>query len=173
MIQAITAATAPPLWRRAAPVPLATLVLAGTLATSTACGSDQPTEPNGSPVGHYTLSQVDRASLPATIHRGPWFDAATNHFYNQLILAVTAGMLELKADDRFNLSFDLEITGDGQLSAATIDVNGTYERRSYGVLLTPDEQSFGVAAATFRSTALTMTIDFVGKGKINQYSFSR
>src|SRR5262245_9168850 len=118
MIHAINGATAPPLWRRAAPVPLATLVLAGTLASSTACSSDQSTGPNGSPVGRYTLSQVDRASLPATIHRGPWFDAANNHFYNQLLLAVSAGTLELKADDHFSLSFDLEITADGQLSAA-------------------------------------------------------
>jgi hypothetical protein len=172
MITAISAAS-PPLWRRAAPVPLATLLLAGTLAGSTACGSDQTTGPNGSVEGRYALGQVDLASLPATIHRGPWFDAARNHFYNQLILVVTAGVLELNADNSFRLTFDLQISGDGQLSAATVEVNGVYERRSNGVLLVPDQQSFGVAAATFRSAELTMNIDFLGKGKINQYSFSR
>src|SRR5687767_11851971 len=109
-----TSLTAPHRGRRGIQGRIAALLVAATLAAAIACaGGDSSTGPSSAkPAGAYELRQVDGGAVPAKIYHGPYFDAATPHFYNQLIVEVTTGTIELDEDGRFRIELGYRFTGD-------------------------------------------------------------
>src|SRR5687768_3722599 len=94
-----TSHTAPHRVRRAVHRGITVLLVGATLAVTACAGDSSSTGPStAKPVGAYELRQVDGNAVPAKIYHGPYFDAATPHFYNQLIVEVTQGTIELDAD---------------------------------------------------------------------------
>src|SRR5215208_2350948 len=106
---------------------LAALVVAAAFAVTGCGGSDSSTGPGtGKPTGAYELRQVDGNAIPAKIYHGPYFDAATPHFYEQLIVEVTQGTIELGADGRFRIELGYRFNGDGKIAVRGLEDEGEY-----------------------------------------------
>src|ERR1051325_321252 len=76
--------------------------------------SDSSTSPRSrGPQGTYTLRRVAQKGVPTEIHHGPWFDPAAHHFYNQLVVTVTGGAVELLANGSFAVWIEYDVVADG------------------------------------------------------------
>ena len=119
------------------------IALAATLLTgATGCAApDSATGPKnegGGVAGSYSLSQANASKLPAKLYHGPYYDADIPHFWNQLVVTVTDGALELDDDGRYALSIDLSFTADGESASTSVDVEGDYEVQGDQVFFTAD-----------------------------------
>jgi hypothetical protein len=159
--------------RRRTGVTFAALLLAATLAGTTACGADKSTSPRGRPAGSYALQQVGGAGLPASLFSGPFTDPETGQHYDQLTIKVTAGAITLTAQSRFHLTVQLGITADGQSGTASLDVEGSYTTQGAEVTLNPDDQSLGAKVATLGSGALVLGLDPLGLGAEKPFRFRK
>src|SRR5262245_30331601 len=70
-----------------------------TLVSLSACsGGGGPTEPSnkGLVTGTYTLEEVDDEELPVAVHRGAYWDPDTGEFWNNYVVEVKGGYIELR-----------------------------------------------------------------------------
>ncbi|MFN8572170.1 MAG: hypothetical protein U0132_08940 [Gemmatimonadaceae bacterium] len=139
--------------------------------TAAACGSDHSTGPASGPAGTYALQQVDGTTPPVEIHHGPWFDPVNHHFYNQLVVRVTHGTLDMDGTANFEMSFELSFVADGQPSQNTLTISGSYTKNGNDILLLPS--TGGSIAATLQQRTVTIAIDFMEKGVALDYTFRR
>ncbi|MFN8582253.1 MAG: hypothetical protein U0163_14925 [Gemmatimonadaceae bacterium] len=141
-------------------------------ALLTGCGgSDSGTGPSRGPAGSYALRQIDGTAPPVEIHHGPWFDATNHHFYNQFVLQVTDGVLELDGTANFSLQFNMQYVGDGQPGQTSLMVQGSYTINGASVQLLPNQG--GVIEARLQNNIVTIGIDFMKKGASLDYTFRR
>ena len=171
----LTSLTAPRVVRRAASRGIAAFVIAATVALVTACAGDSSgTGPSTTkPAGVYELQQVDGNALPAKIYHGPYFDAETPHFYNQLIAEVTQGTMELGADGRFRIELGYRFTGDGQTAFGELEDEGEYDVQGGEIQFRGDDG--GQFSATLRNGTIELPLPNTLKKEqpIVRYSFRR
>jgi hypothetical protein len=170
-----TSHTAPHRVPRAAHNRITTLLVAATFAAVTACAGDSSsTGPStAKPVGAYELRQVDGNAVPAKIYHGPYFDAATPHFYNQLIVEVTQGTIELDADGRFLIELGYRFTGDGKTALSELEDEGEYRIQGDEIQFASDEG--GQYTATLQNGTIDLPLPNTLKKEqpIVRYSFRR
>lgn len=149
------------------------LFLLAALSGAAACGSDGATSPKKTPTptGTYALRQVDQKAPPAEIYHGPYFDAANQHFYNQLVVTVTGGGIELDELNHFSFWIDLSYLGDGVRATKRVSLDGTYELQ--GSLVIVHVPNAPAAGFTIDSGQIVQAIDLMGKGDVAQYTFKK
>jgi hypothetical protein len=153
---------------------LAALVVAAAFAVTGCAGSDSSTGPStGTPAGAYELRQVDGNAIPAKIYHGPYFDAATPHFYNQLIVEVTQGTIELDADGRFRIELGYRFNGDGQIAVRALEDEGEYQVQGGEIQFESDDG--GQYSATLQDGTIDLPLPNTLKKEqpIVRYSFRR
>jgi hypothetical protein len=116
---------------------------------------------------------VDGNAVPAKIYHGPYFDAATPHFYNQLIVEVTEGTIELDADGRFRIELGYRLTGDGQTTVSELNDEGEYQVQGGEIRFESDEG--GQYSATLQKGTIDLPLPNTLKDEqpIVRYSFRR
>jgi hypothetical protein len=102
-----------------------------------ACSGGGPTEPkqSGKVTGTYVLEAADHEELPAAIHRGAYLDPETGIFFNNYIVEMKDGYIELRENETFFLSFELHISADGQVGEGTVDFEGEWDEVQDGIVL--------------------------------------
>ena len=153
---------------------LAALVVAAAFAVTGCAGSDSSTGPSTrTPAGAYELRQVDGNAIPAKIYHGPYFDAATPHFYNQLIVEVTQGTIELDADGRFRIELGYRFNGDGKIAVNALKDEGDYQVQGGEIQFESDDG--GQYSATLQDGTIDLPLPNTLKENqpIVRYSFRR
>jgi len=150
---------------------IAAMALVAALAGATACGSDSGTGPAKGPEGLYPLQQVDGSAPPVEIHHGPYFDAPTHHFYNQLVMQVTGGTIELDDNANFSMEFEMEYVGDGEPGTTSLQLEGSYTVNGSDILFMPNIG--GTLSGTLQGKAITLSIDFLQEDNPLDYTFRR
>lgn len=147
---------------------------AGATAFSlSACGSGGPTTaPTGGKVtGTYTLEYVEDEELPVAIHRGAWLDPATGIFYNNFVVEITNGYMELRENETFYLALQVRIQADGQEAQTTVEFEGEWDEvKDQVVLRIPGG---GMQVLDRDGSWLTTDIDIVGTGESVELDFKR
>ena len=153
---------------------LTALLVAATFAAVTACAGDSSTGPStDKPAGVYELQQVDGNAVPAKIYHGPYFDAATPRFYNQLIVEVTTGTIELDQDGRFRIELGYRFTGDGKTALSELEDEGEYQVEDGEIQFQSDEG--GEYSATLQNGTIELPLPITLKEAqpIVRYAFRR
>jgi hypothetical protein len=138
----------PSLRRRVTPTPrtgrLRALVAAAAIALAACTGTEPET-----PIGDYTLSQVDGKSVPVALFAEPEYQ-----------VTVRAGTLALSADGKYVAAVTTDETVDGFKSTYVDSTSGTWAE-SAGTLVFTDALDKTEQTATFASPQLTMTMPSV------------
>lgn len=150
------------------------LTLAAALLAAPGCSSDKGTGPAEKlPAGTYSLHQIDDDAPPVTIHQGPWLDPVNVTFYNKFIVKITGGEVELDDNGQFLMNFTADINGDGQQWSAVLDIAGAYAIEDDEVWFYPEDADLNPVSSPLQNGAITLGIDFMGKGVANYYHFAK
>ena len=150
------------------------LLTLGLLATI-ACGGnggDKATGPTATVEGHYNLRNVDGNQLPVEVYHGPWFDGVKKRFYNQRIVVVKSGVINLDDTDGWAMTLDVQVTLDAVTTQQTWAIMGSYEIDGDEILLS----SYDVDAelvGTIRKGTISLSMDPAGSEREKSYSFTR
>src|SRR5215471_12473221 len=106
---------------------VASLLLATALLMTVACGGDsagdKATGPGPTTVeGNYNLRTIDGNRLPVEVYHGPWFDPVNRRFYNQRIISIKNGVINLDGTDRWAMTMDAQVTLDGATTQQTLAI---------------------------------------------------
>ena len=103
--------------------------VAAFMAISACSGGGGPTEPtNGKFVtGTYTLEYIDDEELPVAIHRGAYRDPETGQFWNNFVVEVTGGYIELRQNETFYIAFNVRVNADGQTGQTILEMEGEWD----------------------------------------------
>ena len=140
------------------------------------CGADGggPTGPSGGKVtGTYVLEYVDEEELPVSVHHGPWLDPATGIFYNNFVVRVTGGYIELRENESFYLALHVQLEGDGQTGQTVMEFEGEWDLVKDQVMLRVQFPIFGNQVLERDGSWLTTDIDFLGLGDSSKLEFKR
>jgi len=156
---------------------VASLLLATALLVTIACGGngggDKTTGPTTTTVeGNYNLRTVDDNQLPVEVYHGPWFDPVNTRFYNQRIVVVKSGVINLDATDRWTLTFDVQETLDDFTTQQTWTVMGSYEIDGEDIVLSAFDDA-GEVEGTIKKGTISLTMDVGGSERTKAYSFKR
>jgi hypothetical protein len=144
-----------------------------TFIGASGCGSGSPTTaPNGGKVtGTYTLEYVEDEELPVAIHRGAWLDPATGIFYNNFVVELTNGYIELRENETFYMALQVRIQADGQEAVTMVEFEGEWDEVKDQVLLRIP--GAGMQVFDRDGSWLTTDIDLVGTGESVELDFKR
>ena len=157
---------------RVAPLLLAVALLAG-VACGGNGGGDKTTGPATTTVeGNYNLRTVDGNRLPVEVYHGPWLDPVNTRFYNQMILVVKNGVINLDETDRWAMTLDVQMTLDAVTTQQTLAVMGTYEIDGDDILLSAFDGDTELSG-TIRKGTISLTMDVGGSKRDKAYSFTR
>jgi hypothetical protein len=156
---------------RIAPLLLATALLA-TIACGSNGGGDKTTGPTTTVEGNYNLRTVDGNRLPVEVYHGPWFDAANTRFYNQMILVVKNGVINLDDTDGWAMTMDVQMTLDAVTTQQTLAIMGTYEIDGDDIVLSAFDDETELAG-TIKKGTISLTMDVGGSKRDKAYSFGR
>ena len=146
------------------------------IAMSLACApnSDSSTSPQqADPRGMYQLEAINAVLLPSKAYHGPYFDPVTTRFYNQQIVMVNRGSINLLNNGNWAIAMDLTITRDGVVSTKAYYADGTYEIVGNELRLTTRTGTTGSATGTISDGNLSLTLDLLGAKTTRQYDFGR
>ena len=144
-----------------------------TFAGASGCGSGSPTTaPNGGTVtGTYTLEYVEDEELPGAIHRGAWLDPATGIFYNNFVVELTNGYIELRENETFYMALQVRIQADGQEAVTMLEFDGEWDQVKDQVILRIP--GAGMQVFDRDGSWLTTNVDIVGTGDVVELDFKR
>lgn len=152
------------------------LLTLGLLATI-ACGGDggggdKTTGPTATVEGNYNLRNVDGNQLPVEVYHGPWFDGVNKRFYNQRIIVVKKGVINLDDTDRWAMTLDVQVTLDAVTTQQTLAITGDYEIDGDEILLSSVDVD-GELAGTIKKGTISLSMDVGGSERAKSYSFTR
>jgi hypothetical protein len=152
--------TTPFSWMRSGMFAAAFLVLS-------ACGADAPTSPGsgGKVTGTWVLEDIDDEELPVAVHRGPYLDPNTGAFFNNYVLRISSGYLEIRENETFYLVFQIRIEADGQTAAGNMELEGEWDLVNDEVVLRVQVPFAGMQTLEREGGALHTDIDFLGLGE--------
>lgn len=165
--------SAAPRVRRASIQGLSALVLAATL-TLGACGGDGggSTGPkSNTPTGRYALRSID-GTLPGEIYHGPWFDGVARRFYNQRVVVVDSGNVELSKDYTWSMVLYAKQTLDDAHSTGVFQFEGTYEIEGSGIAFMATGAN-GATYGTIEGGAIGISLDIAGSERNRAYTFRK
>lgn len=152
--------------RRAAIAKRAAVLLVATII-AVGCGGDSgsataPDNQPADPKGLYELRTIDSAVLPGEVYHGPYFDPKTTRFYNQMVLLVTRGSVNLIAGNRWAMTLDIKTTADGKEGATSFYADGTYELQGSDIVFNAETGNLSQVAGTLDRGAISVAIAFNG-----------
>lgn len=156
---------------------VASLLLASALLVTIACGGngggDKTTGPSTTTVaGNYNLRTIDANQLPVEVYHGPWFDPVNTRFYNQRIVAVKNGVINLDETDRWALTLDVQVTLDDVTTQQTWSVMGNYQIDGEDIQLSAFDDGGQMTGSITKGT-ISLTMDIAGSEREKAYSFKR
>ena len=156
--------------------PVASLLFVLGLLATIACGGnsggDKTTGPTATVEGNYNLRNVDGNQLPVEVYHGPWFDGVNRRFYNQRIIVVKNGVINLDDTDRWAMTLDVQVTLDAVTTQQTLAIMGSYEIDGDEIVLSSfdDDTEF---AGTIKKGTISLSLDVGGSEREKAYSFTR
>lgn len=135
-------------------------------------GKDATTAPTVTVAGTYVLQKIDQAVLPTEIFNGSATDNTTGKAYDQFIVTVNSGTLELDAQGNYHTMFGYEIVLDGKAENRTLQAQGTYEVNGKQISLTRDNRVDG-ADGTLESGQVTLELTLMGNTPNKAYVFRK
>ena len=136
--------------------------------------SDSSTSPEqDDPRGLYQLQAINYVTIPSKAYHGPYFDPVTTRFYNQQIVMVNRGSINLLNNGNWAITMDLTITRDGVVSTKAFYADGTYEIVGDELWLTTRNGTTGTATGTIGDGSLSLTLDLLGAKTTRTYDFGR
>ena len=156
---------------------VASLLLATALLVTIACGGngggDKTTGPSTTTVeGNYNLRTIDANQLPVEVYHGPWFDPVNTRFYNQRIVVVKNGVINLDDTDGWTMAFDVQVTLDDFTTQQTLSVSGSYQIDGEDIVFSTFDQD-GQLSGTIKKGKISLTMDLAGSERDKAYSFAR
>jgi len=156
---------------------VASLLLATALLVTIACGGngggDKATGPATKTVdGDYNLRTIDENQLPVEVYHGPWLDPVNTRFYNQRIVVVKSGVINLDATDGWAMKLGVQVTLDDVTTQQTWSVAGSYEIDGEDIVLSASDDG-GEASGTISKGTISLTMDLAGSDRVKAYSFKR
>jgi hypothetical protein len=165
---------------RRASIKFASFLVAVGLAAGTGCAgsssgdSDSPTSPKPTdPKGLYDLRTIDDAALPQEVYHGPWFDAQNQRFYNQMVLSVTSGQINVIANNRWAMTLNITQTLDGQKRTTSFYADGTYELDGSDIILNPETGNLSQIGGTIERGTVSFSMEFNGSNRPKAFAFKR
>ena len=144
------------------------------IALGCAPSSDSSTSPEQTdPRGMYQLEAINFVTLPSKAYHGPYFDPVTTRFYNQQIVMVNRGSINLLNNGNWAIAMDLTITRDGVVSTKAYYADGTYEIDGDELRLATRNGTTGTAIGTIGDGSLSLTLDLLGAKTTRTYDFGR
>jgi hypothetical protein len=131
------------------------------IALGCAPSSDSSTSPEQTdPRGMYQLEAINFVTIPSKAYHGPYFDPVTTRFYNQQIVMVNRG------------SINLLNNGNWAITMAYY-ADGTYEIDGDELRLATRNGTTGTAIGTIGDGSLSLTLDLLGAKTTRTYDFGR
>jgi hypothetical protein len=145
------------------------------IATLGCGGAEQVSAPpdDSTPVGKWTLQEIDAATLPATIYDDAWFDEANGHFYNRLVVQITGGDVTVTPDGRFTLAFEVTSNKDGKREISRQRIDGAWWSRVGIVAFRPDDERRDNSIGWLEDGWMMLSIDYMVNGEEKTYAFKR
>jgi hypothetical protein len=125
------------------------------------------------PRGMYELAAINDVAIPSKAYHGPYFDPVTTRFYNQQIVMVNRGSINLLNNGNWAMTMDLTITRDGAVSTKAFYADGTYQIVGDELQLTTRNGTTGTASGIIGDGTLSLTLDLLGAKTTRQYEFGR
>jgi hypothetical protein len=153
--------------------PVAFAAVGAAFLSLSACGADGPTSPNsgGKVTGTYTLEYADEEELPVAVHRGPYLDPATGIFFNNFVLEVTNGYIELREDETFYVALQIRVTADGNAQTGTFDFEGVWDEVKDEIILRVQWPFVTTEVLERQGNWLKMEVDMLGLGEETELEF--
>src|SRR5688572_2564380 len=142
-------------------------VLGAALLGFSACGGSEPTGPGngGNPVGTYVLELIDDEEPPYAVYHDSYLDPETGIFYNQFVMEVRSGYIEIRNDETFYMALQLRLTADGQVANTVFEFEGEWDEVGDEIILRVHIPFEGQLALERDGTWLGTDIDFMGFGE--------
>jgi len=156
---------------------VASLLLATALLVTIACGGngggDKATGPKTTTVeGNYNLRTIDANQLPVEVYHGPWLDPANTRFYNQRIVVVKSGVINLDATDSWSMKLSVQVTLDDVTTQQTWSVAGSYAINGEDIVFSAADDG-GEVSGTINKGTISLSMDLAGSERVKAYSFAR
>ena len=153
---------------------IASAWIAIAMALGCAPNSDPAAGPDQvDPRGMYELEAINDVTIPSKAYHGPYFDPVTTRFYNQQIVMVNRGSINLLTNGNWAITMDLTITRDGVVTTKAYYADGTYEIVGNELRLTTRTGTTGTAIGSIGDGTLSLTLDLLGAKTTRQYDFGR
>jgi hypothetical protein len=139
-----------------------------------ACSSGGgPTSPSsgGKVTGTYTLEYADDEELPVAVHRGAYLDPVTGVFFNNFILEVTDGYIEIRENETFYAALQIRINADGQTAQTVFEFEGEWDEVRDEIVLRIQAPFVATTSMERDGNWLTTEIDFLGLGEMTELDF--
>jgi hypothetical protein len=140
------------------------------VAVAAACGGDSSTSPTINPAGVYTLERVEQTSVPVQVYRGPYYHQNDARMYQEFIVTITGGTLQLDAAGTYHTTLNYRAMKDGVEEVSSIRAWGTYTVRGSEISLVRDN-GVDTGDGTVATGSVTLALDVVDKGATKAYMF--
>jgi len=148
------------------------MLLAATVIGASACGGDSSTTPSKAIAGVYSLEKVARLSVPVQVYEGPFYHAEDQRSYDEFVVVMTGGSLELTAEGSYRTTLNYRAYKDGVEEIGSLRAWGVYTVANDEIFLERDNDlDFGTG--TLQDDGVTLYMDVVGKGTLKPYTFVR
>ena len=148
------------------------MLLAATVVGASACGGDSSTTPSRGIEGVYSLEKVARLSVPVQVYEGPFYHAEDQRSYDEFVVVMTGGSLELTAEGSYRTTLNYRAYKDGVEEIGSLRAWGVYTVANDEIFLERDNDlDFGTG--TLQDDGVTLYMDVVGKGTLKPYTFVR
>ena len=149
-----------------------TLVAAATVIGATACGGDSSTTPSKPLAGVYSLERVARAAVPVQVYEGPFYHAEDQRSYDEFVVIMTGGFLELSAEGSYRTTLNYRVYKDGVEEIGSLRAWGVYTVANDEIFFQRDNGvDFGTGKVD--DGAVILSMDVVGKNAPKPYTFVR
>ena len=148
------------------------LLAAVAVIGATGCGGDSTNAPSTPLAGVYSLEKVARVAVPVQVYEGPFYHADDQRSYDEFIVIMTSGFLELTTEGSYRTTLNYRAVKDGVEEIGSLRAWGVYTVANDELFLQRDNGvDFG--AGTVKSGTVTLSFDVVGKGAPKPYTFVR